>query len=85
MEVLFLFKNANASSLLQTAICLVKTHPTDDRITFGLYTSVLVSQQITAVTFAASAIRNNAPKLPGFSTPSTTKKIGFSSCFISFN
>ena len=45
---------------------------------FGLYKSVFGLVIITASTFAASAVRNRAPILPGFSGASATKISGLS-------
>ena len=44
---------------------------------FGLYISDFGLAIITASILAASAVRNKAPKFPGFSNPSATKIKGF--------
>ena len=56
---------------------MVKTHPTLERIILGLYKSVKGLAIITASVFAASAVLNKAPILPGFSGASAIKINGF--------
>ena len=53
-----------------------KIVPSDARIAFGLNRSVRGSAAITASAPAPSAVRSTAPRLPGFSTPSTTTTSG---------
>ena len=64
------------SSVVPTPIWLVKRQPTLERIMFGLYRSDLGFAIKTASTDAASAVRNNAPILPGFSGASATSTKG---------
>ena len=56
----------------------VNAAPTDERIRLGLKRSVRGSHTITASTPAASAERSTAPRLPGFSTLSSTTISGLS-------
>ena len=79
------FKKAIASSEVATAICLVNKQPTLERTMFGLYISDFGLAIITASILAASAVRNKAPKFPGFSNPSATKIKGFLDNFKSDN
>ena len=64
--MLFSFKKAIASSEVATAICRVNKQPTLERTIFGLYKSDFGLAIITASILAASAVRNNAPRFPGF-------------------
>ncbi len=73
----FCFKNASTSAVLATALGTVKTQPTLDRITLGLYKSAVGFAMITASTFAASAVLRRAPRFPGFSVDSATRINGF--------
>ena len=67
MEIFLFFKNMMISEVLPMAMVLVKTHPILLLMIFGLYRSVFGFAMITASTFAASAVLNIAPILPGFS------------------
>ena len=66
------------SSLLHTTHGTVNTAPIELRIRLGFHKSVNASHTTTASAPAASALRRIAPKLPGFSTRSTTTIKGFS-------
>ena len=77
MLILFSFRNKIMSLVLPVAIVLVKTPPTLERITLGLYKSVLGFAITTASTLAASAVLKIAPIFPGFSGASATKINGF--------
>jgi hypothetical protein len=74
---LYFCKNKIASLVLARAISVVNTQPTLDRTILGLYKSDLGLAIITASIFAASAVRNKAPILPGFSGASATRISGF--------
>ncbi len=74
----FDFKKEKTSLLVAIAIGIENRHPTLDRITLGLYKSVLRLVMIRASTFAASTVRANAPMFPGFSGASAIRISGFS-------
>lgn len=73
MEIFLFFKNVMISEVFPRAIVFVKIHPILLLIIFGLYKSVFGFAMITASTFAASAVLNIAPILPGFYRASATK------------
>jgi len=68
---------ATASAEAQTATGIENTAPWEERTTLGLKRSVMGSQTIKASQPAESAVRNKAPRLPGFSTDSATRSRGF--------
>ena len=78
------FKNENISSGLAQTTGILKMTPVLERMTLGLYTSVLGSQTKTASTPTASQVRKIAPKLPGFSRDSKTTTKGSLDNFKSF-
>ena len=61
---------------LPAATGTANTVPSEARIAFGLNRSVRGSATTTASAPAASAERRTAPRLPGFSTPSSTTTSG---------
>ena len=66
------FSHARASSLVASTIGTENIVPVEARTTFGLCTSVVRSQTMTALAFAASALRRIVPRFPGFSMDSVT-------------
>ena len=66
------------SSEVAVATGTVKIAPMLERIRLGLYISVRGSHTMTASAPAASALLRTAPRLPGFSTASSTTTRGFS-------
>ena len=67
-----------ASSDDTATVGTVNTAPMEARMRLGLYRSVSGSQIRTASALAASALLSTAPRLPGFSTLSSTMISGFS-------
>ena len=74
-------RNASASSDPASTIGTENIVPVDARTTFGLCTSVVRSQTMTAAAFAASAERRIVPRLPGFSIASVTRTSAWSGSF----
>ena len=66
------FKNEDISEEVAQTTGILKMTPVLERMTLGLYTSVLGSQTKTASTPAPSQVRKIAPRLPGFSSDSKT-------------
>ena len=69
-------KNADTSDELAQTTGILKITPVLERMTLGLYTSVLRSQTNSASTPTPSQVRKIAPRLPGFSSDSKTTTKG---------
>ena len=73
---LFVFLEFELDGLTEAHPFTIASAPRDDRSTFGLKTSVPGAQSSRAATPAPSQTRRIAPRLPGFSTPSSTTSSG---------
>lgn len=76
VRTFFSLSQAMVSADEATATGMEKAAPCEARITLGLKRSVTGSQTSKASQPAESAVRRSAPRLPGFSTASTTSNSG---------